>query len=143
MEKLTPQNEHQEHMVQVLLAIMQGIPVQYKGKRDGWTDLQNPILYINANTKYFIVPKPTPLPISLEMWRMFNKKWQIATMSSGERIYLHEDTSLLEPVYGEWSTSDLGADFDTVNKIDITDLIEVNTDTINWRLSVTRRPKGV
>ncbi|MWN30977.1 MULTISPECIES: hypothetical protein [unclassified Gilliamella] len=137
MEKLTPQNDREEHMVQVLLAILQGIPVEYKSKSNDWTELKNSFLILKENTKYRIVPKPTPLPFSREMWQMFNKKWKLATMNRDESISLHTQTSFLNPCYEQWSVSD---DAET---IDVTDLLAVNTAGINWRLPLTKRPEDV
>ncbi|KDN11130.1 hypothetical protein [Gilliamella sp. Imp1-1] len=137
MEKLTPQNYREEHLVQVLLAILQGIPVEYKSKSNDWTELKDFFLILKENTKYRIVPKPTPLPFSREMWQMFSKKWKLATMNKDESISLHTQTSFLNPRYEQWSVPD---DAET---IDVTDLLAVNTDGINWRLSLTKRPKDV
>ena len=130
--KLTPQNAEQEYLIQILLAMMQKIPVECNfGDGDGWTDAG--ILYPNRNYKYRIKPEPmsTPLPISREAWSFIDKKWHYAAMDKcGTRCFYER-----KPTKGGrvWDT-DFG----------VSDCpLDINTDGINWETSLTERPEGV
>ena len=68
--KLTPQNAEQEHYVQILLAKMQGIPVEFWYDFDQiWDDSNSDSIIIS--TKYRIKSKPTPIPVSRETWLLY------------------------------------------------------------------------
>lgn len=131
--KLTPQNAKQEDLVQILLAMMQKIPVECNfGDGDGWTDAG--ILYPNRNYKYRIKSKPitTPLPISRELWSYIDKRWRFIAIDKSGTMYLFLDKptardGLWLPVGGVYSQCPLN----------------INTDGINWETSLTERPEGV
>jgi hypothetical protein len=132
MEKLTPQNEHQEHMVQVLLAKMQGIQVEYKVDDNDWR-LAGPDC-VSLDIKYRIAPKPTYLPISREMWQMISKEWKWASMdeSKGVNFFTHEP--VLYKSDGIWG-------FNVGNYCQ--SILAINTNGINWEQSLTERPEDV
>lgn len=131
--KLTPQNAKQEYLIQILLAMMQKIPVECNfGDGDGWTDAG--ILYPNRNYKYRIKSKPitTPLPISRELWSYIDKRWRFIAIDKSGTMYLFLDKptardGLWLPVGGVYSQCPLN----------------INTDGINWETSLTERPEGV
>ena len=128
--KLTPQNKEQEHLVQMLLAIMQDIPVERDfGDGDGWVDAA--ILYIDLGKKYRIKPTPTPLPISRELWSHIDKKWQYAAMGYCGSILFYERKPT--KVGSGWNS------FFNVSDCPL----NINTDGINWETSLTERPEDV
>lgn len=124
--KLTPQNAEQEHLVQILLAMMQKIPVEVNISGEWELSI---ILFPTMNYEYRI--KPTPLPISREAWSFINKTWQYAAMDECGAICLYER----RPTKGSrgWDT-----DFN------VSDCpLNINTDGINWETSLTERPEDV
>jgi hypothetical protein len=131
MEKLTPQNEDQEHMVQILLARMQNVPVECKGPH-GWFILDSNCLYLDAN--YRIASKPTPLPITREMWAMINEMWKYAAMDEGGNVYLYSNRPSSTVSDGKWCScgwSKIGCP------------LAISLDDINWKHSLTERPEDV
>ncbi|OCG38109.1 hypothetical protein [Gilliamella sp. Gris1-4] len=133
MEKLTPQNAHQEHMVQILLAKMQGIQVEYKVDDNDWC-LADPD-YVSLDIKYRIAPQPTPLPISREMWAMINEKWKWAVLGCNGCVYFFDSEPFINNVRYDWVDSDGWEGCDSV--------LEINIDGVSWRLSLTKRPEDV
>ena len=130
--KLTPQNEEQEHLVQMLLAKLRGIPVERWSFSDQkWVDSTNDTI-ITCN-KYRLKQEPTltPLPISRELWSYIDKKWQYAAMEQDGRIFFYHAKPIIEGDY--WSAS--------FNMSDCP--LNINTDGIDWKLSLTERPEGV
>lgn len=128
--KLTPQNAEQEHMVQILLAIIQNIPVEVNISGEWETSI---ILFPSMNYEYRIKPElaSTPLPISREAWSFIDKTWQYAAMDECEAICLYER----KPTKGVrgWDTDFSVSDCP----------LDINTDGINWETSLTERPEGV
>lgn len=128
--KLTPQNAEQEHYVQILLAKMQGIPVEFWYDFDQiWDDSSSDSISISV--KYRIKSKPTPLPISREIWSHLDKRWQYAAMDEDGRIFFYNTKPTRE--FEDWSASS-----------DMSDCpLNINTDGINWETSLTERPEDV
>lgn len=128
--KLTPQDAKQEHMVQILLAIIQNIPVEVNIGGEWGTST---ILFPSMNYEYRIKPTPTltPLPISREAWSFTNKTWQYAAMDECGAICLYER----KPTKGVrgWDTDFSVSDCP----------LNINTDGINWETSLTERPEDV
>ncbi|MBC9130691.1 hypothetical protein FcAc13_05135 [Frischella sp. Ac13] len=129
MNKLTPQNAEQEHMIQILLAKMQGIDIEYfqnekwHNSSSGWLDLR---------FNYRI--KSHELPITREMWAMIDEEWKWVAKDEEGWIYFYTDEPYISSskycwnVYeGDWSKS----------------ILAINADDIDWRKSLTRRPEGV
>jgi len=128
--KLTPQNAEQEHYVQILLAMMQDIPVECDfGDGDGWVD--SAILFIDLGKKYRIKPTPTPLPISREIWSHLNKRWRHATMDRDGQTFWHQEKPT--KTYLGWYS---------VDSISMYPL-NFNSEGINWETSLTERPEDV
>lgn len=129
--KLTPQNTEQEHLVQILLAMMQNIPVECDfDDGDGWVDAA--ILYIDLDKKYRIKPTSTPLPITRELWSYIDKRWRFIVMDENKEIYLYEERPFTNgkgwsPCFGDYSECPLN----------------INTDGINWETSLTERPEDI
>lgn len=126
--KLTPQNAEQEHMVQILLAIMQKIPVEVNIGGEWRTST---ILFPDMGYEYRIKSKPTPLPISRELWSHIDKKWQYAAMGDCGSILFFER----KPTKG-------GSGWNSYFNVSDCPL-NINTDGINWETSLTERPKDV
>lgn len=130
--KLTPQNAEQEHYVQILLAKMQGIPVEHYAECfNEWWNADNTT--INITKKYRIKPEPapTPLPISREIWSHLDKRWQYAAMDEDGRIFFYNTKPTRE--FEDWSASS-----------DMSDCpLNINAYGINWETSLTERPKDV
>ena len=129
--KLTPQNAEQEHWVQIILARLQGIPIEvYSIINNKWIDLGDDCL-IFMGYEYRIKPTPTPLPISRELWSHIDKKWQHAAMEPDGRIFFYNTKPTREPKY--W-----------IAYSDVSDCpLNINTDGINWETSLTERPEDV
>ena len=126
--KLTPQNAKQEHLVQILLAMSQNIPVEVN--ISGEWELST-ILFPTMNYEYRIKPTPTPLPISREAWSFIDKKWHYAAMDKCGAICLYERKP---------TKSGRGWDTD----FSVSDCpLNINTDGINWEASLTERPEDV
>lgn len=129
--KLTPQNTEQEHLVQILLAMMQNIPVECDfDDGDGWVDAA--ILYIDLDKKYRIKPTSTPLPITRELWSYIDKRWRFIVMDENKEIYLYEERPFTNgkgwsPCFDDYSECPLN----------------INTDGINWETSLTERPEDI
>ncbi|OCG58747.1 hypothetical protein [Gilliamella sp. GillExp13] len=132
MEKLTPQNEHQEHMVQVLLAKMQGVQVEYK--IDGnWRNSDDDAA-VRLYLKYRIAPQSTPLPISREMWTLIDRTWNYAAMDANGRVFFFERKPYLVATDKLWS-SNTGKYTGCA--------LAINIEGINWKWSLTKRPEDV
>ena len=130
--KLTPQNAKQEDLIQILLAMMQKIPVECNfGDGDGWTDAG--ILYPNRNYKYRIKPEPisTPLPISREIWSHLHKRWRYATMDRDGQTFWHQEKPTKNHL--GWGSVDYRSTYP----------LNFNSEGINWETSLTERPEGV
>ena len=128
--KLTPQNAKQEHLVQILLAMSQNIPIEVN--ISGEWELST-ILFPTMNYEYRIKPTliATPLPISREMWSYLDKRWRYAAMELDGRIFFYNTKPTREPE--SWSSSS-----------DMSDCpLNINVYGINWETSLTERPEGV
>lgn len=130
--KLTPQNEEQEHLVQVLLAKMQGVPVEeYNDDNYFWHPSDSNCIFLN--TEYRIVPKPTPL-ITREMWAMIASEWKWAAMDSDGEVYFYTDEPCISARGFSWDSC--GGDY-------CNSVLATNANSTNWRLSLTERPEDV
>lgn len=131
MNKLTPQNEQQEHMVQILLAKMQGLEVEfYDNYCEKWVTAIVSYSYIDLDAKYRI--KSHELPITKEMWRMIDEKWKWAAMDEDGEVWFYKEKPYNT---GEgWHIDSWGY---------ILNILAIDTDGIDWRKSLTRRPEGV
>ena len=129
MDKLTPQNAQQEHMVQILLAKMQGVEVElYDRIGKEWITSATSAVYVNTNYRI----KSHELPITREMWAMIDEKWKWAAKDSDGEVYFYTNNPSLENCFwrcyfGEHSGC----------------VLSIDTDDIDWRKSLTRRPEGV
>lgn len=130
--KLIPQNAEQEHMVQILLAIMQGLYVEeYNDDNRFWKPSDSNCIFLN--TEYRIAPKPTPL-ITREMWAMIAPEWKWVAMDRDGEVYFYSDEPLISANGFSWTNC--GGDYcDSV--------LAINTDSINWERSLTERPEDV
>ena len=129
MDKLTPQNTEQEHMVQILLAKMQGVEVEHFAY-GVWC--HSPSNYFNFESTYRI--KSHGLPITREVWAMIDKKWKWAAKDEHGPIYFYTDKPCIFAQNGCWR----------VNNGDwLKSILAINANSIDWRKSLTRRPEGV
>lgn len=129
--KLTPQNAEQEHLVQVLLAKMQGMQVEYKVDDNDWC-LAGPDC-VSLDIKYRIAPQPTPL-ITREMWAMIDPKWKWAAMDSDGEVYFYTDEPCIRARGFSW---------DSCGGYYCNSVLATNANSTNWRLSLTERPEDV
>ena len=130
--KLIPQNEEQEHLVQMLLAKLQGISVEHWSFSDQkWVDSTNDTI-ITCN-KYRLKQEiiPTPLPISRELWGYIDKQWKYAAMDKNKQIFFYEKRPTIYDF--DWGDSSYVA----------RSPFNINTDGINWETSLTERPEDV
>lgn len=129
--KLTPQNAEQEHLVQILLAMMQNIPVECDfDDGDGWVDAA--ILYIDLDKKYRIKPTPTPIPVSRKTWKKINKEFRFIVMDKNEHFYHCKKAPKRQ--HEEWNLAEVEH---------IKSPLVFNSDGINWETSLTERPEDV
>lgn len=128
--KLTPQDAKQEHMVQILLAIIQNIPVEVNIGGEWETST---ILFPSMNYEYRIkpTPTPTPLPISREIWSHLDNRWKYATMDRDGRTFWHQE----KPTQNHlgWGSVDYKSTYP----------LNFNSEGINWETSLTERPEDV
>lgn len=130
--KLTPQNAEQEHWVQVLLAKMQGVPVEeYNDDNYFWHPSDSNCIFLN--TEYRIAPQPAPL-ITREMWAMIASEWKWAAMDSDGEVYFYTDEPCISARGFSWDSC--GGDY-------CNSVLETNANSTNWRLSLTKRPEDV
>ena len=130
--KLTPQNAHQEHMAQVLLAKMQGVYVEeYNDDSCFWKQSDSNCIFLN--TEYRIVPKPNSL-ITREMWAMITPEWKWAAMDGDGEVYFYTDEPCISTRDWMWTCG--GGDY-------CNSVLAINTDSINWERSLTERPEDV
>lgn len=132
--KLIPQNAEQEHLVQILLAKMQGISVEcWSSINQEWLESNDDSMSISA--KYRINPKPkltlTPLPISRELWSYIDKKWKYAAMKENKTICFYARKPTLNA--SGWYADSFFMDSP----------LNINTVGIKWETSLTERPKDV
>ena len=131
MNKLTPQNAEQEHMVQILLAKMQGVEVEiYERFREEWRASEAKCVYVDSNYRI----KSHELPITREMWAMIDKEWEWASMDEDGVIFFYKDAPCIFADNDFWSAGD-----DIYHE----SILAINTDGIDWRQSLTNRPEGV
>ena len=129
--KLTPQNAEQEHYVQILLAKMQGIPVEFWYDFDQiWDDSNSDSIIIS--TKYRIKSKPTPIPVSRETWRKINKEFRFIVMDKNKHFYHCKNAP---------KSSDKTWLLYEVEHIKSP--LVFNSEGINWETSLTERPEDV
>lgn len=129
MNKLTPQNSEQEHMVQILLAKMQGFEVEHFAC-GVWC--HSPSNYFDFKSIYRI--KPHELPITREMWGMLDKKWKWAAKDENDQIYFYTDEPYVFGDYNYWCVRGGRC---------IKSILAINADGIDWQKSLTKRPEGV
>ena len=129
MDKLTPQNAEQQHMVQILLAKMQGFEVEHFACGD-WH--HSPSNYFDFKSTYRI--KSHELPITREMWAMIDEKWKWAAEDGSGDVYFYTAKPLISKSAGIWLS---GGDEQCRCAL------MINTNGIDWRKSLTRRPEGV
>lgn len=131
MDKLKPQDAEQEHMVQILLAKMQGIEVElYDRIGKEWITSATSAVYVNTNYRI----KSHELPITREMWAMIDKEWKWAAMDKDGVIYFYKDEPCIFADNDFWFPGD-----DSYHE----SILAINTDGIDWRKSLTKRPEGV
>lgn len=127
MNKLTPQNEQQEHMVQILLAKMQGHDIEIQDCANEWSAVAACAIYLDANYRI----KSHELPITKEMWAIIDKKWKYVALDEDGGVWFYENI----PYFGTQNW-DVGEGTSVENRV-----LNINTDGIDWRKSLTERPE--
>lgn len=129
MDKLTPQNAQQEHMIQILLAKMQKIEVEfYDRHREKWITSTFKGFDLDANYRI----KSHELSITREMWAMIDKEWKWAAKDKDGDVWFY--TKRPRRVNYCWHVDPGECALN---------VLALNTDGIDWRKSLTRRPEGV
>ena len=127
--KLIPQNAEQEHMVQILLAIMQKIPVEVNIGGEWRTST---ILFPDMGYEYRIKPTPTPIPVSRKTWKKINKEFRFIVMDKNEHFYHCKKAPKRQ--HEEWNLAEVEH---------IKSPLVFNSDGINWETSLTERPEDI
>lgn len=130
MNKLTPKNAKQKHMIQIVLAKMQGLEVEVQRPDGGWSTSTHDVMSIDLVYRI----KSYELPVVKEIWAAIDKKWKWAAMDKDGVIYFYKDEPCIFGDNNFWSTGD-----DIYHE----SILAINTDGIDWRKSLTRRPEGV
>ena len=131
MNKLTPKNAEQEHMIQIVLAKMQGLEVEIQRSDGGWSTSTHDVMSIDSVYRI----KSHELPIVKEIWATIDKKWKWAAMDGDGEVYFYTDEPYIHTNNdGFWSVR--------VGRW-IKSILVINADGIDWRKSLTRRPEGV
>ena len=129
MDKLTPQNAQQEHMVQILLAKMQGVEVEiYERFSEKWRASDSKCVYVDSNYRI----KSHELPIAKGIWAIIDKEWKWAAKDKDGEVCFYKEKPFKTNRY--WYAA---SDHYALN------VLTLNTDGIDWRKSLTRRPEGV
>ena len=129
MNKLTPQNAEQEHMIQILLAKMQGVEVEiYERFREEWRASDAKCVYVDSNYRI----NSHELPIAKAMWAMIDKEWKWAAKDSNGDVSFYKEEPFIIGRY--WCSM---SDDHALN------VLTLNTDGIDWRKSLTKRPEWV
>lgn len=133
--KLTPQNAKQRHLVQIILARSQGIPLEVYSKEDNkWIDASN-TCSMSIECEYRI--KLTPLPISRELWGFIDKDFRFCVMDRfGLVLFYKERPELYE---NGWRIPNKPDDSNGCLAFPL----YINTQGIYWKTSLTERPEGV
>ena len=133
IEKLTPQNARQRHLVQAILAMAQGIALEvYSKDENKWIDASN-TYSISIECEYRI--KLTPLPISRELWGFIDKDFRFCVMDRiGLVLFYKERPELSEDGWHITDKTDDGF---------LALPLYINTQGVYWKTSLTERPEGV
>ena len=130
--KLTPQNAEQEHWVQIILARLQGVPLEAYSHLDRkWIDAGDRCS-IFMDFEYRIKSKPTPIPVSRKIWKKINKEFPFLIMDKNKCFYHCKKAP--KRFDGVWLLSEVEH---------IKSPLVFNSDGINWETSLTERPKDV
>lgn len=130
--KLTPQNAEQEHWVQIILARLQGIPLEtYLPIGKKWTGAGDDCA-IFMDYEYRIKSKPTPIPVSRKIWKKINKEFPFLIMDKNEHFYHCKNAPKSSDK--TWLLSEVEH---------IKSPLVFNSDGINWETSLTERPEDV
>ena len=133
MDELTPKNAKQKHMIQILLAKMQGIDVEFYDRLDKrW--MVSTTCAVVADGKYRI--KSHKLPITRKIWRTIGKKWKWAAKDYSGEVFFY----IKKPIKsnGYWLAVS-GRSFSRTLALKE----DLNVDDIDWQKSLTKRPEGV
>lgn len=131
--KLTPQNAEQEHLVQMLLAKLQGIPVEFWNDFNQiWGDSSSDSISISVKYRLKQEPKPTPISVSRKIWKKINKEFRFIVMDKNEHFYHCKKAPKKQ--YGEWNLAEVEH---------VKSPLMFNADGIDWKLSLTERPEDV
>ena len=130
MNKLTPQNAEQEHMIQIVLAKMQGFEVEIQRPDGGWSTSTHDVMSIDLVYRI----KSHGLPITREVWAMIDKKWKWAAKDEHGPIYFYTNKPCICISSGQWCVGGGHC---------LKSILAINTDGIDWQKSLTKRPDGV
>lgn len=133
MSILKPQNEHQEGIIQAVLGVLQNVPIQMKPKGSHFYDNVVNTAPFNFLNRYDWRVKPQGLNISIDIWKLLDKKWRYIAMDKNQVVWVYTDKP--EIIFYDdikW----------TRHKGDILIYpVQVNTQYIDWKDSLTERPQ--
>lgn len=140
MNKLAPQNKQQEHLVQILLAKLQELPVEFRVKGlSGFEDWRisetNRYLSFGGNIEYRIKQKE-PLKLYAEnCWNLLDPEWKYIAQDANGEICKYTHKPIPDKLKGYWVIS-------RGNVIPIKGLGIYNTG-YKWYETLITRPQGV
>lgn len=138
MKHLVPQNEQQVHLVQILLAKMQGVPVEYKiiddGLRGEWSGSGNGHL-LDWKSYVYRIKQKEPLTLPKEFWRCILRKWRYVAMDKDGEFFLYGKKPKKDTISKLWETDRYG----DLCKIDL----NIDTTGYEWDETLIERPEGV
>lgn len=130
-----------EHLHNILDAWLDGEIIQVKNIRtENWVkEIDDFSLLITLDSYYRIKPKHTPLPIPDELWKLINPKFEYAAINENGLIYLYSSKPLLREDIECWVVPEQHLNRDILSS----SAFGINTDGIDWRLSLTKRPEDL
>lgn len=136
MNKLVPQNEQQEHLVQILLAKLQEVPVEFRStvaRNPQWRRSDDNKYMSWANTDYRIIQKSLTLPN--EFWKYIDPKWHYIAMDRDGEFFMYDKKPDKNTIEGVWESSC----YNDLTQIDL----NIDTTGYEWYETLIERPEGV
>lgn len=133
MNKLVPQNEQQEQIIQAVLGVLQNVPIQMKPKGSRFYDNVLNTGAFNFLTRFDWRVKPTGLRIPSSVWKLLSVKWRYIAVDKDKKAWVYTDKPEIErPTNDRWYPP-------TGEALALP--LEINTYDVDWKDSLTERPQ--
>ena len=94
----------------------------------GWLQVMMP--YLATPTCYRVKRKIVDTPLDIP-WKHINRRWKWAAMDKSGSVYLYENKPSVGETYYKWACVSCDRHFN------------IQTDGIDWKRSLTKRPEGM